>query len=147
MQVDVLRSSARTQHLRRRDSASSAVALCVGLILAGLHLGGDPWTILALVVVNAVAERSGVWITRTTEMSIALLPTLFAAVLFGPLAAGLVNAASSSGDRELFAAVRPRARAATQVASYTSSRFLTGAAAGLVAQWLLEVTSSELRWH
>ena len=33
-----------------------------------------------------VAERSGVWVTRTTQLSIALLPTLFAAVLFGPLA-------------------------------------------------------------
>ena len=49
-------------------------------------------------LVNAVAERSGVWITRTTQMSIALLPTLFAAVLFGPLAAGLVNASSMLGD-------------------------------------------------
>ena len=50
--------------------------MCVGLVAAGYDLGGDPWTIVALIVVNAIAERSGVWITRTTQMSIALLPTL-----------------------------------------------------------------------
>ena len=121
----------------------SAVVLCVGLVLAGYDLGGDPWTIVALVVVNAVAERSGVWITRTTQMSIALLPTLFAAVLFGPLAAGLVNASSMLGDPELFTHSDPDRAPRLKLASYASSRFITGAAAGLVAQDLIGVTSSQ----
>ena len=120
-----------------------AAVLCVALVLAGYDLGGDPWTILALVLVNAVAERSGVWITRTTQMSIALLPTLFAAVLFGPLAAGLVNAASMLGDPELFARSDPDRAPRLKWASYTSSRFITGAVAGLIAQRLVDVTSSQ----
>ena len=53
----------------------SAVALCVGLLLAG-YTSGATLDVLALILVNAVAERSRVWITRTTQMSIALLPTL-----------------------------------------------------------------------
>ena len=67
-------------------------------------------------------------------MSIALLPTLFAAVLFGPLAAGLVNASSMLGDPELFARSDPERAPRLKLASYASSRFITGAAAGLVAQ-------------
>lgn len=123
--------------------AISALVLCVGLLLAGYDLGGDPWTILALVLVNAVAERSGVWITRTTQMSIALLPTLFAAVLFGPLAAGLVNASSMLGDPELFASRDPDRAPRLKWASYTSSRFVTGVVAGLIAQKFIEATSSQ----
>jgi len=68
----------------------SAVAVCAALLVAGYSLQDGLWTVLILIVVNAIAERGGVWITGTTQLSIALLPTLFAAVLFGPLAAGLV---------------------------------------------------------
>lgn len=118
-----------------------ALATCIALVIAGYGLG-DPWTILALVVVNAVAERSGVWITRTTQMSIALLPTLFAAVLFGPLAAGVVNAASMLGDPELFAAGDPERAPRLKWASYSSSRFITGVVAGLVAQDLRTSSTS-----
>jgi hypothetical protein len=121
----------------------AAVALCAGLLLAGDDLGRDPWTILALVVVNAVAERSSIWVTRTTQMSIALLPTLFAAVLFGPLAAGIVNASSMLGDPELFTTDDPERAPRLKLANYASSRFITGAAAGCVAQGFLDVTSSE----
>jgi len=121
----------------------SALVLCVALVVAGYDLGGEPWTIAALVVVNAIAERSGVWITRTTQMSIALLPTLFAAVLFGPLAAGLVNASSMLGDPELFSRGDPERAPRLKLASYASSRFITGAVAGLIAQGLLGITSSQ----
>ena len=87
-------------------SVCAVAALASGCSLAGYTLErripGRSWR---SIVVNAVAERSGVWITRTTQMSIALLPTLFAAVLFGPLAAGIVNASSMLGDPELFSSV------------------------------------------
>lgn len=123
--------------------AASALALAAVLVLTGHELGSEPWTIAALIVVNAIAERSGVWITRTTQMSIALLPTLLAAVLFGPIAAGLVNAASMLGDPEVFSRSGDPDRAPRlKLASYTSSRFITGAAAGVAAQILLGVTSS-----
>jgi putative nucleotidyltransferase with HDIG domain len=75
-------------------------------------------------------------------MSIALLPTLFAAVLFGPLAAGLVNAASMLGDPELFAPGDPDRAPRLKWASYTSSRFLTGVVAGFVALGLKDSLTS-----
>jgi len=123
--------------------SATAVAVLVALIATGHDLGAAPWTVAALVVVTAVAERNGVYITRTAEMSIALLPTLFAAVLFGPLAAGLVCASSMLGDPELLSRSDPTRAPRLKLISYASSRFLAGAAAGLVAQFLLTQTSSE----
>jgi putative nucleotidyltransferase with HDIG domain len=121
-----------------------ALVLCITLLATGHTLGGDAWTIVVLVVVNALAERSGVWITRTTEMSVALLPTLFAAVLFGPLAAGLVNASAMLGDPEVFSRADPERAPRLKLASYASSRFITGVAAGLTAQALIGMSSSDL---
>ena len=120
----------------------AAIAFCILLLLAGYDLGSDPWTVVALIVVNAAAERNGVWITRTTQMSIALLPTLFAAVLFGPLAAGLVNAGSMLGDPELLTRSDPDRAPRQKLASYASSRFITGAVAGLIAQRILDSPTS-----
>ena len=121
----------------------AAIVFGVGLLPAGYKLGDDPWTIVALVVMNAAAERNGVWLTRTTQMSIALLPTLFAAVLFGPLAAGLVNASSMLGDPDLLSRSDPDRAPRLKLASYASSRFITGAVAGLIAQRLIGVTPSQ----
>jgi len=133
-----------TQRRTRSYAASLvATALLLALVLGAMGYGlGDPWTVLALAVVNALAERGGVWVTRTTQMSIALLPTLFAAVLFGPLAGGIVNAASMLGDSELLAPRDPERAPRLKWATYTSSRFVIGAAAGLVAGWIIAATSS-----
>ena len=54
-----------------------------------------------LAVAAAIAERGSVRFTDTTELSISPVLMLFAAVLFGPLAGGLVGAASELGDSEL----------------------------------------------
>src|SRR3954469_1513415 len=70
-----------------------AVSLAVSLVALGYGIG-DPWTIAALCVIAAVSERGLVRLTSTTSQSISILPTLFAAVVFGPLAAMLVGAAS-----------------------------------------------------
>lgn len=72
----------------------------------------------------ALAERQSIWLGRHLEGSISLLPTLFAAVLFGPLAAMIVGALSMAGGFR-----RPYMKWAV----YTCSRSITGAAAGLVA--------------
>lgn len=114
-----------------------AVVAGVALVFAGYGVG-SPWMVLTLAAVNAIAERSSVRITRTVEMSIALLPTLFAAVLFGPLAAAIVNAAAMVGDPELLARRDPMRAPRLKIASYASSRFITGAATGLLATEVLE---------
>ena len=136
-------SAATQRNTQVYASAVSVTAVaCAVLLLANGYGLGDTWTVLALAVVNAVAERSGVWVTRTTQMSIALLPTLFAAVLFGPLAGAVVNAASMVGDPELFAPRDPERAPRLKWATYTSTRFITGAVAGLVAAQVLTATNN-----
>ncbi|MCP9486861.1 MAG: HD-GYP domain-containing protein [Gaiellaceae bacterium MAG52_C11] len=93
---------------------------------------GDLWIVATLAIVAALAERSTVRIGKDTEQSISLVPTLFAAVLFGPLPAVVVAMGSMLGD-----ITRPEARRVDnshlRLAIYTSSRIITGALAGLVA--------------
>ena len=74
------------QQLKLYAAAVTALAgaFAAALILADQGIG-DAWTVVVLAGVNAVAERGSVQLTRTTQLSIALLPTLFAAVLFGPV--------------------------------------------------------------
>ena len=65
-----------------------------------LALGYDvrsPWVVGGLAATAALAERGRVRLTRYLEESISLLPTLFAAIVFGPLAAMVVAAASMLG--------------------------------------------------
>ncbi|MBM2822358.1 MAG: hypothetical protein HW413_1104, partial [Thermoleophilia bacterium] len=77
------------------------------------------------------------------EQSIHLLPTLFAAVLFGPLAAAVVGAASMLGDPELIARRDADRAPRLKWATYTSTRFIGGAAMGLAAQATLSLVPSE----
>ena len=93
---------------------------------------GDLWIIATLVVVAAFAERSTVRLGKDTEQSISLVPTLFAAVLFGPLPAVVVGIGSMVGEftrREAWQFDHSHLR----FAIYTSSRVISGAAAGLIA--------------
>src|SRR3989337_2990167 len=106
-----------------------AVAAMTGLALiaAGYTLEA-PLTVLALAVAAAVAERISVrfavaqrGLTRTEEQSISLLPMLFDAVLFGPLAAAAVGAASMLGDPELTAHRDPDRAPRLKLATYPST--------------------------
>jgi HD-GYP domain-containing protein (c-di-GMP phosphodiesterase class II) len=112
--------------------AATAFASAAALLAAGERIDA-PFAVLALAVAAAVAERTGVRLTGNTELSVSGIPALFAAVLFGPLAAGLVGAASMLGDPELTSRDRSRAPR-LKWASYTSSRFIVGALTGLAAQ-------------
>ena len=103
--------------------AALASGLAAGLLLVGWSLG-NPWVIIGLGAVAAVAERSRVRVSSNIEESISLLPTLFVAVTLGPLAAMVVSAASMLGELR-----RPYMRWAT----YTCSRSVTGALTGLAA--------------
>jgi len=111
-----------------------AVLVSVGLALAGYTLG-SPWVVIGLAVTAALAERGRVRLTKYLEESISLLPTLFAAIVFGPIAAMLVAAASMVG-----AFGPPYLKWAT----YTCTRALTGAATGLAAQWALHLDTTHI---
>lgn len=108
---------------------------------------GNPWTVLALAVLAAGAERGSVKFassgSSTTEQSISLLPTLFAAVLFGPLAAAVVGAASMLGDPELITRDRTNRAPRLKWATYTATRFIGGAVTGIVAVAAADVVPTE----
>jgi putative nucleotidyltransferase with HDIG domain len=127
---------------RRYTTAVTALALATAAVLVAAGYGfGEVWAVLALALLNAIAERSSVSITKTMQLSIALLPTLFAAVLWGPLPAAIVNAASMLGDPELFGPRDAERAPRLKLLSYGSTRFITGAASGFTAVKVLEATS------
>lgn len=106
----------------------SAVALGVWLAMSRGFGSADVWAVLALSVVAAISERGSIRVTSSVEGSISMLPTLFAAVLFGPVAAMIVGAASMLGDIHS-SDDRPLLKWAT----YTSTRALGGALSGILA--------------
>src|SRR3990170_4486837 len=142
------------RHPQRRTlayvaSLAVAAAATAGALIAAGYMLEAPITVLALATAAAVAERIGVrfavaerGLTKTEEQSIHLLPTLFAAVLFGPLAAAVVGAASMLGDPELIARRDPDRAPRLKWATYTSTRFIGGAAMGLAAQATLTIVPS-----
>jgi putative nucleotidyltransferase with HDIG domain len=123
--------------------ASSALVTAGVLFVSGYGLEA-PVAVVALGATAAIAERSSVHVTRTTEQSISVLPTLFAAVLFGPLAAAVVGGASMLGDPELVSHGDPDRAPRLKWATYTSTRFIGGAAMGLAAQAALAFVPSTL---
>ncbi len=111
-------------------------AIALALVLVGLGWDvGDPWTVVSLCVIAAISERGLVRLTSTTSQSISILPTLFAAVLFGPLAGMVVGAASLAGE----VLQPPHLKWVT----YTSSRAISGAITGLAASFCLTLSSSD----
>jgi hypothetical protein len=113
--------------------ATMALITCVALLTAGYTLE-SPLTVLVLALVAAAGERVSIRITRNLETSISALPTLLVAVLFGPLAAALVGAISMLGDPELVSRRNPDRAPRLKWATYTSTRFISGALIGLAAQ-------------
>ena len=112
--------------------AVTAVGIATTLVLIEQPIG-NVWIVLILALAAAVAERGSVRLTDTTELSISPVLMLFAAVLFGPFAGGLVGAASELGDSEFFDRGSPSRSPRLKWLTYTSSRFLVGAATGGVA--------------
>ncbi len=110
----------------------SAGSLALFMAMQGVGLG-NPVAVGALALIAAGAERGSVKFSTSAEQSISLLPTLYAAVLFGPLAAAIVGAASMLGDPELFSRADPGRSPRLKWATYTSTRFIGGAVTGLVA--------------
>jgi putative nucleotidyltransferase with HDIG domain len=115
--------------------ALASIALA-GALVALHYRVGDPWSVAALCVIAAISERGLVRLTSTTSQSISILPTLFAAVVFGPLAGMLVGAASLAGELTQ----PPHLKWVT----YTSSRAISGAVTGLAASYCLSLSSNDL---
>jgi putative nucleotidyltransferase with HDIG domain len=142
-------AQAMRAHPQRRTAAyvfalvTAAIASAVALIGAGYRLE-EPAAVIVLAAVAAVAERSGVRLTKSIELSLSFLPAVLAAVLFGPLAAAVVGSATMLGDPELVS--RPDRDRAPRLkwAAYTSSRFIIGAFTGLAAQFAVTHISSEV---
>lgn len=115
-----------------------AGGLLAGLVAAGYAVGTG-WVVGALAVAAALADRSSVRLSKTVEVSVTLLPLVFAAVVFGPLAAMIVGGAS------VLLSLRPESeteRPYLKWAVYTLSRSITGALAGLVAGSMIGLIGS-----
>lgn len=117
--------------------AALAMALATGFLFAGVRLEGPLWQLAILAAVALVAERQPVRITPNTEITVSVLPMLFAAVVYGPLDAMAVGALGLLGD------FRPPH---VRWLIWTSTRSLAGALAGVVVIALLpsQATTGEL---
>jgi HD-GYP domain-containing protein (c-di-GMP phosphodiesterase class II) len=105
----------------------ASIALSLGAVLV-LHNGtvNRPLVVLALALIAALSERSSIRFGRTTSFSTSQIPTLFAAVLFGPLAGGIVGASSMLGDAETYSRSDPERAPRLKFLLYASTRFIVG---------------------
>ena len=104
--------------------ALAAGALAIGCVLLDSGLSAPVWVLALLSGVAVLAERQPVRITRNAEITVAVLPMLFAAVVYGPVDAMTVGAIGVMAD---FRA--PYLRWLV----WTSMRSLAGGFAGLAA--------------
>jgi HD domain len=114
-----------------------AVALTTAVVLLTVALAfasfSVPWlTVLGLCTLSFIGERQGVRLMSCVEISVSFLPIVFAAVLFGPLAAMIVGAA---GMLSQFPLRRPEdvERPYLRWLVWTTTRALVGASAGFGA--------------
>jgi putative nucleotidyltransferase with HDIG domain len=111
-----------------------------GLGVAAISLGysiGSGWAVGTLAIAAAISETQRVFIRRDTNelwASFSLIPILFAAVLFGPVAAMVVAAASNLG-----AIGRPYLKWGV----YTCSHSVVGALTGFVAAEAASIHASQ----
>jgi putative nucleotidyltransferase with HDIG domain len=106
-----------------------AVGMTAGMLAAGVGLG-SPASVGALAVIALFAETQSVHLTPVFEMSVASVTFIFAAVLFGPLAAVVVAVSGLLVDLWRDDVEQPRLRWLV----WTSSRALVAGAAGLAAR-------------
>jgi putative nucleotidyltransferase with HDIG domain len=105
--------------------ACLAAALVAGLIVkTGLGGGHSAWPLLAFAFLAVMAERQSVQLTANIELSVAFLPLLFVAVVFGPLPAALIGAITVLPDF---------GRPYTRWVIWTANRTIIGGMAGLAA--------------
>jgi putative nucleotidyltransferase with HDIG domain len=118
----------------RRDLAiriyAAVLVLLAGGLVAGLVLTEgfgkhrSLWPLLAFALLAVMAERQSVRFTENIELSVAFLPLLFVAVVFGPLAAAAIGAVTVLPDFR---------RPYTRWIIWTANRTIIGGMAGLAA--------------
>ncbi len=96
----VIRAARRTQPITRYASllCMLTAGLVVGLVAVGERPEGPLWLILVLAMLALAAEQQPVRINAGTEVTVSVLPILFAAVAFGPLTAMIVGAVGLIGQ-------------------------------------------------
>lgn len=104
---------------------SVGLVVILGLTSGTLPGSRSPWPLLAFALLALIGERQTVRLTENLQLSVAFLPLLFVAVVFGPLPAALIGAATVLLDFG-----RPFARWAI----WTANRTLIGGLAGIAAQ-------------
>jgi putative nucleotidyltransferase with HDIG domain len=107
--------------------AIAAIGLVCGLVAAGFGMS-SPYAVSALGIIAIVAEVQSVRLTPTYELSVASVPFIFAAVLFGPLAALIVGSAGLVPDLLRRDTEQPYLRWTV----WTASRALIAGSVGLV---------------
>jgi putative nucleotidyltransferase with HDIG domain len=103
-----------------------SVLLVTALVRSGGFLADSRsvWPLAGFAVLAVVAERQTVRLTANLQLSVAFLPLLFVAVVFGPLAAALIGAVTVLPDLR---------RPFTRWVIWTANRTLIGGFAGIAA--------------
>jgi putative nucleotidyltransferase with HDIG domain len=110
--------------------AAALVALCGALLVAlALATGASPqgraaWPLIGFGVLAIAAERQSVQLSANLRLSVAFLPLLFVAVVFGPIPAAVIGAVAVIGDF---------GRPYTRWIIWTANRAIIGGLAGFAA--------------
>jgi len=115
---------------------AAVILMIVGLSEGGAQMQGTPWVLAVLCLIALIAEKQSVFVTPSTQVSVSVLPLLFAAVVYGPFAAMVVGA---------FAMLADFGAPFTRWIIWTASRSLVGGLAGLVAAILIPDSPSFTR--
>lgn len=117
--------------------AICAMGLVALLVSQGVALSahGSAWPLVGFGLLALLAEHQSVKLSDSLEISVAFLPLLFVAVVFGPLAAALLGALTMATE---FRAPLVR------WLLWTSNRVLLGGAAGLAAQAAADLDKNRL---
>jgi len=119
----------RSRDLAIRIYAGVLVVLGAGLVAGlvateGVSSEHSPWPLLGFALLAIMAERQSVRLTENIELSVAFLPLLFVAVVFGPLPAAAIGAITVLPDF---------GRPYTRWVIWTANRTIIGGMAGLAA--------------
>ena len=106
-------------------SISLGLVVALGLTTDFSTGSRSMWPLVAFALLALIGERQTVRLTDNLQLSVAFLPLLFVAVVFGPLPAALIGAATVLLDF---------GRPFTRWVIWTANRTLIGGLAGIAAQ-------------